>query len=79
VPLLYDTRLTIAFSAFKEVAGTGNWGRFLGFWSTMINATFAYLGTELVGVTVAEAQNPRKTIPKASTYCTDIPSFSSSP
>lgn len=51
--------------AFKEVAGTGNWGRFLGFWSTMINATFAYLGTELVGVTVAEAQNPRKTIPKA--------------
>lgn len=31
----------------------------------MITATFAYLGTELVGVTVAEAQNPRKTVPKA--------------
>ena len=31
----------------------------------MINATFAYLGTELVGVTVAEAQNPRKAIPRA--------------
>lgn len=31
----------------------------------MINATFAYLGTELVGVTVAEAQNPRKAVPKA--------------
>lgn len=31
----------------------------------MVNATFAYLGTELVGVTVAEAQNPRKTIPRA--------------
>ena len=28
-------------------------------------ATFAYLGTELVGVTVGEAQNPRKTIPRA--------------
>lgn len=31
----------------------------------MVNATFAYLGTELVGVTVAEAQNPRKTVPRA--------------
>jgi yeast amino acid transporter len=31
----------------------------------MLTATFAYLGTELVGVTVAEAQNPRKTIPRA--------------
>lgn len=31
----------------------------------MINAVFAYQGTELVGVTVAEAQNPRRTIPKA--------------
>ncbi|KAJ0270011.1 hypothetical protein COL922a_014730, partial [Colletotrichum nupharicola] len=31
----------------------------------MVSATFAYLGTELIGVTVGEAQNPRKTIPKA--------------
>lgn len=31
----------------------------------MVNATFAYLGTELVGVTVAEAENPRRTIPRA--------------
>lgn len=30
-----------------------------------MTATFAYLGTELVGVTVGEAQNPRKVIPKA--------------
>lgn len=30
-----------------------------------MNATFAFLGTELVGVTVAEAQNPRRTIPRA--------------
>ncbi|KAF7551262.1 hypothetical protein G7Z17_g5117 [Cylindrodendrum hubeiense] len=43
----------------------GDAGKFLGFWSCMVNATFAYLGTELVGVTVAEAQNPRKTIPRA--------------
>ena len=34
-------------------------------WSVMVTATFAYLGTELVGVTVGEAQNPRRTIPRA--------------
>ncbi|KAH8729812.1 amino acid permease [Ilyonectria robusta] len=51
--------------AFKPYINEGSSGRFLGFWSCMINATFAYMGTELVGVTVAEAQNPRKTIPKA--------------
>jgi amino acid transporter len=44
---------------------TGATGNFLGFWSTMVTATFAYLGTELVGVTVGEAQNPRRTIPRA--------------
>ena len=31
----------------------------------MVTAVFAYLGTELIGVTVGEAQNPRKTIPRA--------------
>src|SRR5436190_14176203 len=43
----------------------GSAGRFLAVWSTFVTATFAYLGTELVGVTVGEAQNPRKTIPRA--------------
>lgn len=51
--------------AFKPYIETGAGGKFLGFWSTMVTATFAYLGTELVGVTVSEAQNPRKTIPRA--------------
>ncbi|KAI1074457.1 putative amino acid permease [Whalleya microplaca] len=51
--------------AFREYLVGGTTGRFLGFWSTMVTATFAYLGTELVGVTVGEAQNPRKTIPRA--------------
>ncbi|KAI1212420.1 putative amino acid permease [Annulohypoxylon truncatum] len=51
--------------AFAPYIATGSWGEFLGFWSTMVTATFAYLGTELVGVTVGEAQNPRKTIPRA--------------
>lgn len=45
--------------------GTGSAGKFLGLWSSMITAVFAYLGTELVGLTVGEAQNPRKTIPRA--------------
>ncbi|KAL7796013.1 amino acid permease/ SLC12A domain-containing protein [Trichoderma ceciliae] len=51
--------------AFAELYGTGSLGKFLGFWSVMVNATFAYLGTELVGVTAGEAQNPRRSIPKA--------------
>ncbi|KAF4312371.1 Amino acid/polyamine transporter I [Botryosphaeria dothidea] len=51
--------------AFKPYIADGSAGKFLGFWNSMINAVFAYLGTELVGVTVGEAQNPRRTIPKA--------------
>ncbi|KAG8776407.1 hypothetical protein FRC16_004538 [Serendipita sp. 398] len=31
----------------------------------MVNSLFAYMGTELIGVTVGEAENPRKNIPKA--------------
>jgi len=38
---------------------------FLGFWATLTNALFAYMGTELIGVTVGEAENPRKNIPIA--------------
>lgn len=51
--------------AFNEYIETGPTGRFLALWSTFVTATFAYLGTELVGVTVGEAQNPRRTIPRA--------------
>lgn len=51
--------------AFKEYIMEGASGRFLGFWSTMVTAVFAFLGTELVGVTVGEAQNPRKVVPRA--------------
>ncbi|THU78638.1 dicarboxylic amino acid permease [Dendrothele bispora CBS 962.96] len=38
---------------------------FLGFWATLVNALFAYMGTELIGVTVGEAENPRRNIPIA--------------
>lgn len=51
--------------AFAEYIDKGATGRFLAFWSTLVTAVFAYLGTELVGVTVGEAQNPRKTVPRA--------------
>ncbi|CAG8268647.1 unnamed protein product [Penicillium salamii] len=51
--------------AFNHKYVEGGLGKFLAFWSVMVQATFAFLGTELIGVTVGEAQNPRKTIPKA--------------
>lgn len=53
--------------AFAPYSGVQNHqtAQFVGFWSVMVNATFAYLGTELVGVTAGEAQNPRRSIPKA--------------
>lgn len=54
-----------AFAQLYKSGPDGALGKFLGFWSVMVNATFAYLGTELVGVTAAEAQNPRRSIPKA--------------
>ncbi|TEY71385.1 hypothetical protein BOTCAL_0094g00290 [Botryotinia calthae] len=51
--------------SFHEYILSGNSGRFLAVWSTFTTAVFAFLGTELVGVTVGEAANPRKVIPKA--------------
>lgn len=51
--------------AFKELYLKGDSGRFVGLWASFVTAVFAYLGTELVGVTVGEAQNPRKVIPQA--------------
>jgi amino acid transporter len=51
--------------AFRPYIASGDAGKFYGFWSSLVNAVFAYLGTELIGVTVGEAQNPRKTIPRA--------------
>ncbi|EHA51720.1 hypothetical protein MCOR27_002328 [Pyricularia oryzae] len=43
----------------------GDTGRFLGLWASMVQATFAYLGTELVGVAFGETPNPRKNVPRA--------------
>lgn len=43
----------------------GQTGRFLGVWAVFVNALFAYMGTELIGVTVGECANPRRNIPSA--------------
>lgn len=56
--------------AFKEYSKgghtiTGAEGRFVSWAAVLVTAVFAYLGTELVGVTVGEAQNPRRNIPRA--------------
>ncbi|CAG7845895.1 Uncharacterized amino-acid permease C777.04 [Serendipita indica DSM 11827] len=48
-----------------EIGGNVALSRFIGFWSVMVNGLFAYMGTELIGVTVGEAENPRKNIPRA--------------
>ena len=38
---------------------------FKGVSSTFITAAFSFAGTELTGLTLAEAENPRKALPKA--------------
>ncbi|KAL2278500.1 hypothetical protein FJTKL_14418 [Diaporthe vaccinii] len=48
--------------ALGEYLVDGPTGRFLGFWAAMVQACFAYTGTEAVGVAFGEAPNPRKTI-----------------
>ncbi|CAI6094996.1 unnamed protein product [Clonostachys chloroleuca] len=51
--------------AFAEYKVKGDVGKFTGVWSTMIQAVYVFGGTELVGVTVAEAKDPRIAMPKA--------------
>jgi yeast amino acid transporter len=51
--------------AMKEYIATGYKGRFLGLFSTFVNAAFSFVGVEMVAVAAGEAENPRKNIPKA--------------
>ncbi|KAH7141612.1 AAT family amino acid transporter [Dactylonectria macrodidyma] len=51
--------------AMKEYVAEGDLGRFLGFFSTLVNAAFSYGGIETVAVAGGEAKNPRRNIPKA--------------
>lgn len=52
-----------AFKQYNDIEGPT--GRFLGVWASIVQATFAYLGTELVGVAFGETPNPRKNVPRA--------------
>ncbi|CAL9734815.1 dicarboxylic amino acid permease [Monosporozyma servazzii] len=53
--------------AFKEYSESinGDKGKFVAFVSCFVYALFCYLGIELTGIVAAEAENPRKNIPKA--------------
>ncbi|RMZ85871.1 hypothetical protein DV737_g481, partial [Chaetothyriales sp. CBS 132003] len=51
--------------AMKPFVSTGAAGRFLGLWSTLVNAAFSYGGVETVAVAAGEADDPRRNIPKA--------------
>lgn len=44
---------------------TGTKGRFISWASVLVQAIYSFSSMELVGVTVGEAQNPRKNIPRA--------------
>ncbi|KAM0185393.1 hypothetical protein ACHAPQ_010021 [Fusarium lateritium] len=48
--------------AFGEYLLEGPKGHLLGFWAAIVQSTFAYTGTEVVGVAFGEAPNPKKTI-----------------
>lgn len=51
--------------AFAEYMYDGALGRFLGQWTCIVQAAFMFMGTEVVGITFGEAQNPRSAIPRA--------------
>lgn len=51
--------------AMRAYKSTGDAGRFLGLFSTLVNAAFSYGGVEMVAVAAGEAEDPRRNIPKA--------------
>ncbi|CZR59425.1 related to general amino acid permease [Phialocephala subalpina] len=51
--------------AMVEYCTTGSTGRFLGFFSVLINAAFSYAGVEVVAIAAGETEYPRENIPKA--------------
>ena len=51
--------------AMKAYIADGDKGRFLGWFSVLVNAAFSYGGVEMVAVAAGEAENPRHNIPKA--------------
>ncbi|KAM0159012.1 hypothetical protein ACHAPC_007539 [Botrytis cinerea] len=51
--------------AFNEYLVSGNTGRFLAFWSSLISAAFSYGNVQVVALSGTETGNPRKIIPEA--------------
>lgn len=51
------------FMQYKGIPGA--WGRFLGFFAVLIDAAFAFIGTEITAIASAECANPRKAVPRA--------------
>ncbi|KAF8464754.1 amino acid permease-domain-containing protein [Gautieria morchelliformis] len=51
------------FPQFLGIEGAK--GRFLAFWSTLIQAAYSILGTDIVGLATAESRDPTRTIPRA--------------
>ncbi|KAF2754467.1 hypothetical protein EJ05DRAFT_443227 [Pseudovirgaria hyperparasitica] len=50
---------------FNTYILTGNTGRFLAFWSTLIPATYSFANIQLIATAGAETQDPRIIIPNA--------------
>jgi amino acid permease len=43
----------------------GGFGRLVGFWQCCCQATFSYLGVEMIGIAANETKNPRDHLPPA--------------
>ncbi|KAJ5904431.1 hypothetical protein N7504_006814 [Penicillium tannophilum] len=54
---------TGGFVQYEGIAGAK--GRFLGFFSVLINAAFAFIGTEITAIAAAETSDPRRNVPRA--------------
>ncbi|KAF4633767.1 hypothetical protein G7Y89_g4355 [Cudoniella acicularis] len=54
---------TGGFVQYGGIAGVK--GRFLGFFSVLISAAFAFIGTEITAIAAAETANPRRSVPRA--------------
>lgn len=52
-------------SAFNEFLAGGKLGNLAGFWFSCCQAAYAYAGAEIIGITSSEAEQPRRTLPKA--------------
>lgn len=51
--------------AFAPYLAVGPVAKFVGFWAVLIQAGFAFQGTELCAIGAGESANPRVTMPKA--------------